>query len=147
QKGQVKRERTTMRVLLTSHRFPPDGIAGVERYTQNLAAALSKAGHAVTVVTRRPSSSRQVTAIHERLPDGTVVHRLTGGGFHLDPLDDQQLEQLERLFLAALIESNADVLHLNHLLGLSPRFPEIAHRHGVAIVVSLHDFYFACPLV
>jgi glycosyltransferase involved in cell wall biosynthesis len=39
------------------------------------------------------------------------------------------------------------VVHFNHLLGLSPRFIEIAHRLRVPIVISLHDFYFACPLI
>ena len=33
-----------MQVLLTCHRYPPDGIAGVERYTQTLAAELTRAG-------------------------------------------------------------------------------------------------------
>jgi glycosyltransferase involved in cell wall biosynthesis len=43
-----------------------------------------------------------------------------------------------------LEETRPDVVHVNHLIGLSPRFLASAHRHGAAVVVSLWDHYFAC---
>ena len=47
----------------------------------------------------------------------------------------------------ALIEAQPEVVHLHHLIELSPRFVEIARRFGAAVVLSLHDYYFACPRV
>jgi glycosyltransferase involved in cell wall biosynthesis len=136
-----------MRVLLVSHRFPPDGIAGVERYTQALAADLRRGGDAVAVVARRWATDPPAPALRrERLSDGAAVYRFVGGGTP-DPGDFlRHREPLERLFTAAALEADPDIVHVNHLLGLPPRLPEIARRLGAAIVLSLHDFFPACPL-
>ncbi len=136
-----------MQVLLTCHRYPPDGIAGVERYTQTLAAELTRAGDAVSIVTRRPTAEpAEPRNMRERLPDGATLHRLIGGGLSADPSPVRQ-RRLEQLFDAVLVESAPEVVHINHLLDLSPRFIEIAQRRGAAIVLTLHDFHFACPRV
>ena len=141
-----------MRVLLVTHRFPPDGIAGVERYTQTVAAELARAGDAVHIVTRRspsPGASRPILRIaHEVLPGGTVVHRLVGGAPEPDalPVPTEGRDRLDRAFDAVLAEADPDVVHVNHLIDLSPRFIDLAHRAGAAVVISLHDFFFACPL-
>jgi glycosyltransferase involved in cell wall biosynthesis len=136
-----------MRILLATHLYPPDGIAGVERITQWLAAQLVRMGDTVSIVTRRdgdaPSAPRMV---RERQRDGAAVYRFDGGE---RPMDRFLLhhERLEDLFTTVLLEEVPDVVHLNHLFGLSPRFIEIAHRHRAAVIVTLHDFFFACPLV
>ncbi len=138
--------------MLVSHRFPPDDIGGVECYTQRLAADLVKAGNTVSVVTRRWGSQPTEPETHrERLPDGTSLYRFAGGGTGLDRwyLNHFLLhqERLEQLFLMAMLEEDPDVVHFNHLVGLSPRFIRIAHRLRVPVVLSLHDLYFACPRV
>src|SRR5438876_404691 len=69
-----------MRVLLTSHRFPPDGVSGVERVTQAVAAELARRGDEVSIVARRPGPTPALpTMARERLPDGTRIHRVVGG--------------------------------------------------------------------
>jgi glycosyltransferase involved in cell wall biosynthesis len=137
-----------MRVLLVSHRFPPGDGGGVERYTQSLAEQLVRAGDTVSIVVRRPDGSvPEPWPVRERLPDGTVLYRMVGGkqiDFNLFLAHNRRLEQL---FTAALVEAAPDVVHINHLLGLSPRFVAIARRLRVPVVISLHDFYFACPRV
>jgi glycosyltransferase involved in cell wall biosynthesis len=136
-----------VRVLLASHRFPPDSVAGVERITQSLAAELVNAGDTVSIVTRRPAAnSAGLNTLRERLRDGTVVHRLVGGEVRLDrPLLHH--ERLEQLFTRALLEAEPHVVHILHLFGLSPGFIGIARRLRVPVVLELQDFYFACPLV
>jgi glycosyltransferase involved in cell wall biosynthesis len=136
-----------MKVLLVSHRFPPDSITGVERYTQSLARELVRNGDSVAVLARRPDPTlMSLRLLRERLPDSSILYRViggTGGPARFLAHDKESAE----LFALALIETEADVVHINHLLDMSPRVIEIAHRHGVPVVVSLHDFYFACPLV
>jgi len=84
--------------------------------------------------------------LRERLPDGSSLYRFVSGAFSFEHfLEDHR--RLEQLFTMALIESSPDVVHINHLMGLSPRSIHIAHRLGAAVVVSLHDFYFVCPRV
>jgi glycosyltransferase involved in cell wall biosynthesis len=134
-----------MRVLLVCHRFPPDGVAGVERYTQTLAAGLSASGDRVTVATRRTDASPVIKTVCEQLTDGTVVHRYVGGSLALSSfLEDY--ERIEDCFIQTLEQSSPDVVHINHLIGLSPRLIEVTHRFSVPVVLSLHDFYTACPL-
>jgi glycosyltransferase involved in cell wall biosynthesis len=119
----------------------------VERYTEALAAELSRNGDRVSIATRAPDPRRpEIGLLRERFPDASAVYRFIGGSVKFEQFLEQH-EQLERLFMMALLESEPEVVHINHLQGLSPRFPEIAHRMGAAVVVSLHDFYFACPRV
>jgi glycosyltransferase involved in cell wall biosynthesis len=135
-----------LRVLLVAHRYPPDSHAGVEIYTQRLAGELTRAGDNVSIVTRRwaetPATPRLV---REQTADGATLYKFDGGMVEIERFLDHHA-RLEQLFTAAIVECAPDVVHFNHLLGLSPRFIEIAHRLRVAVVVSLHDFYFACPL-
>jgi glycosyltransferase involved in cell wall biosynthesis len=142
-----------MRVLLTSHRFPPDNLGGVEYYTERLAIELVKLGDTVRVFTRRWGNLPQIPQLlREELPAGHVVYRVAGGGlpgldaFYLDHFL-LHAEVVEELFTAVMKEKTPDVVHVNHLAGLSPRLIDIAQRHGAAVVLSLHDFFFACPRV
>jgi glycosyltransferase involved in cell wall biosynthesis len=136
-----------MRVLLVSHRFPPDDVGGVERYTQDLAAELVRTGDTVAIATRRSEPGRKdLRMLRERLPDGSSLYRFVAGSVSFEHYLDEHF-RLERFFKMAVIESGPDVVHINHLMGLSPRAISIAHRLGAAVVVSLHDFYFVCPRV
>jgi glycosyltransferase involved in cell wall biosynthesis len=135
-----------VRVLIVGHRFPPDAFGGVERYTQALAAELLKSGDTVGVLARRPGGSPDAPRmVRERLPDGASVYRLAGGEVTLNRFLVHH-QRLEDLFTMVMAETGPDVVHFNHLKDLSPRFVEIAHRLGAAVTLSLHDFYFACPL-
>ena len=67
-----------MNVLLVTHRFPPDGISGVERYTQTLAAELRRGGDQVTVVTRRVTTDAAPRLLNETLEDGSRIYRIAG---------------------------------------------------------------------
>ena len=136
-----------VRVLLVSHRFPPDDVGGVERYTEGLAASLTSDGDRVSILARRSiRGSKEIQMQRERLADGTALYRLVAGSFNFEHFLDNH-ERLERMFTMAMLESSPEVVHINHLMGFSPNFIRIAHRLGAAVVVSLHDFYFSCPKV
>jgi glycosyltransferase involved in cell wall biosynthesis len=136
-----------VRVLLVSHRFPPDDVGGVERYTEGLAASLTSNGDRVSILARRSiRGCKEIRMQRERLADGTALYRLVAGSFSFEHFLDNH-ERLERMFTMAILESSPEVVHINHLMGFSPNFIRIAHRLGAAVVVSLHDFYFSCPKV
>ena len=137
--------RTRQRVLLVAHRFPPDAMGGVERYTEELAESLQAAGSAVAVVSRRPGQGPLRREV-ESLPSGVRVHRLAGGRFSRDQflLDH---DGLERLFSEALEESDPEIVHFNHLIDLAPASLRQARERGAAVVLTLHDYYFACPRI
>ena len=135
-----------VRVLLVTHRFPPDGIAGVERITQTLADALARRGDEVCVVCCRPQPTYNPRPVREVLPNGVRVQRYLGGPVPLDAFLFHHRD-MERAFEATLLEFAPDVVHCLHLLDLSPRFVALAHRHQAAVVLSLQDFFLACPLI
>jgi glycosyltransferase involved in cell wall biosynthesis len=136
-----------MRTVLVSYRFPPDTVGGVERYTQSLAAELVTAGHIVTVVARRTEPGRaNIRLVCERLQDGASLYRVVGPDIRFDRFLEHH-EHFDRLFATALLKSKPDIVHINHIMGFSPRILGIAHRLGAAVVLSLHDFYFACPRI
>lgn len=138
-----------MRVLLVSHRFPPTGVAGVERITQSLAAELARGGDQVTVLTRAATSpsepNTRVELQRDWLVDGTQVFRLTGQRARAEHFLAYH-QTLEQHMTQVMMETAPDVVHVLHLQDLSPRFAEIAYSHGASLVYSLQDFYYACPL-
>ena len=128
------------------HRFPPDGLAGVERYAASLANGLIARGDEVAVVTRRVGGGDRIRLVQEERADGLVVHRLSGGVLGPDHFLAHAAE-LERAFTLALLEANPDVVHVAHLYGLSPRLVAIARRLRFPVALTLLDHYVACPLL
>ena len=121
-------------------------MGGVERIVRGLAHELPLLGDDVAVVTRRSLEGTEPALLCERLGVGSTLYRMTGrSGDIAFPL--RQHAMLEELFLRVLAEFNPDVLHCLHLLNLSPSFLEIAARHRIPVIISLQDFYFACPRV
>jgi glycosyltransferase involved in cell wall biosynthesis len=134
-----------MRALLISHLYPPHGTTGVERYTKTLAAELAAAGDTVGVLTRYPYGER-VEVVRERLPNDVSLYRLYGA----EVPEDRFLAnhgRLEPQVTRVLLEAEPDIVHINHLRYHPPRVVEMARRLGAAVVLTLHDFYFACPML
>ncbi|HLH65311.1 MAG TPA: glycosyltransferase, partial [Solirubrobacteraceae bacterium] len=132
-----------MRVLLVTHRFPPFGLSGVERLSEQTARLLIAAGHPVTVLTRRRSAAPALPTAQAMERDGVPVISIAGGCSPQTPADAHR-ERLELLFERTLLDARPDVVLVSHLLGHSPLYVEIAQRLGVPVVLELHDFYVAC---
>ena len=132
-----------MRVLLVTHRYPPFGLSGVERLSEQTAVALGARGHTVTVLSRRESAAPPVTTLQPTERRGVQVLLLSGG----DPAHGRFPRgegRLELLFERTLLDLSPDVVLISHLIGHSPLYISIAQRLGVPVVLELHDFYVAC---
>jgi glycosyltransferase involved in cell wall biosynthesis len=135
-----------MRVLLVTHRYPPDGVGGIERYVQSTAAELAARGDDVTVLTRRPTHLPRRPRLRAAEGAAPRVLRIDGSGVRLDdPLARDDL--LETLFLQVLDEVRPDIVHVNQQIGFSPRIIALAKAALIPVIVTLYDYYFACPLV
>jgi glycosyltransferase involved in cell wall biosynthesis len=131
-----------VRVAYVVHGFPPEEQAGTELQTEIVARRMAELGHETFVF----AASRRLPPGETRPLDGQPGQTLgvaVGADYALDVVDPEIRRELERY----LDEVRADVLHVQHLLFLSADVIEAAKARGIPVVVSLHDFWFQCPLV
>lgn len=135
-----------MRVLLVVHRYPPEFAAGTELYTAALAEELAARLHDVFVFSGSPGPPLATRCVRDA-EDGPVTVRFLEkpqtADFALGLPDPWVRAQFER----TLAEFRPDVVHVQHLLHLSSDLLEAAQARGIPTVVTLHDFWFLCPLV
>jgi glycosyltransferase involved in cell wall biosynthesis len=131
-----------MKVLLVSHGYPPDGVAGVERLSAQEAETLTGRGHEVNVMTRR--ASWRPLELQREVREGVPVTVVDGGGRSFERFPTNE-PALERIFERVLAEVVPDVVLVTHLMHHSPGYVAIAHRWNIPVVLELHDFFAICP--
>ncbi len=130
---------------MVSHGYPPWGLAGVERVTQQTAVALSEMGHDVTVLARKVTPAPPLPHMERPRHVNGVRVAMVGGSReqHGGPFPAHQ-DRMERIFEQLLLESLPDVVVLGHLFAHSPGYVQVAHRWRIPVVLELHDFYTIC---
>jgi glycosyltransferase involved in cell wall biosynthesis len=132
-----------VRILIVSHRYPPHGMGGVERLSEQTAEDLAGAGHDVMVFTRRQSAAPPLPRLERARHHGIPVVMASGGGALQGRFPGPEA-RMERLFERTVLEWRPDVVLLSHMIGHSPMYVSIAHRWAIPVVVEVHDFYVAC---
>jgi glycosyltransferase involved in cell wall biosynthesis len=132
-----------VRILLVTHRYPPFGLGGVERLSEQTATGLTDRGHSVTVLTRRETAAPPLPALQATERNGVQVLMISGAGPMTGRFPRGE-ERLELMFERTVLDVAPDVLLISHLAGHSPLYVAIAQRLGVPAVLELHDFYTAC---
>jgi glycosyltransferase involved in cell wall biosynthesis len=135
-----------MRVLLLTQFYPPV-IGGEERHVRNLALALVRRGHDVSVVTQwnPKSQSREVD-------NGVKIHRLRGtmrraswlfsetDRPHAPPFPDPELV----LGIARIFKSEPpDIVHAHNWMVHS--YTPLRCLFDAPLIVTLHDYSLICP--
>lgn len=138
-----------MKILLVSHKYPPHAIGGVEVYTSRLARALGER-HSVAVFFRHDEEKGPLVSDREADQDGLlrvqVSHRPSGwrasvaGEFFGTFLN----RQIEDRFRRLLGEFQPDLIHFQHVMGLSARLLPIAADTEKPVLLTLHDYWFIC---
>src|SRR5271167_593703 len=104
-----------MRILLVSHGYPPFGLAGVERVTEQTGLALTAAGHEVTVLSRRLTPAPPLPSVERtRHRGGVDVVMIAGGGAPPGGPFPGFQDRLEQIFERLLIELLPDVVVIGH---------------------------------
>jgi glycosyltransferase involved in cell wall biosynthesis len=123
--------------MLVVHGFPPEEASGTELYTASLAAALREAGQEVAVFAGSHSAREPV-----REQRGAVER-------FARPRERLRLRYhdaaTERAFLAALDRFKPDVVHVQHLLGLTLPLLARVRARETPVVLTLHDHWLLCP--
>ena len=135
-----------MRILQVVHRFLPEKVGGTEIYTQGLARQLRKRGHEVSVLYRGSGTRSLMAAPQAEEIKRYEVEARADRDAPL-PLFLSSFRNLpaERIFAQVLDWEKPELVHFQHLMGLSPRFISMAGSRRIAMVLTLHDYWFLCP--
>ncbi|MFC7157352.1 glycosyltransferase family 4 protein [Halomarina halobia] len=130
-----------MRVLLVVHALPPATYGGTELYTAHLAEAFARRGHEVGVATPRGTAAADLdgVAVHD-LPEPVAADVQTDRGLPTGPVDPA----VDARFDDLLASVDPDVVHLQHLKGLSATLPSLCEARGAACLLTLHDYWTLC---
>lgn len=132
-----------MRILQVVHKFPPHDIGGTEIYAQSLSRQLSRKHHQVTVFHRQDAPDFGAESV---VSEGVKVKRVFAG--RVTPLriflSTFGNPFVEKEFIRTLDEERPDVVHFQHLMGLSPRLIFLARQRGFPTLLTLHDYWFSC---
>jgi glycosyltransferase involved in cell wall biosynthesis len=134
-----------MRILFTVHKYPPESLGGTEIYAMTLARALQQVGHTVTVF--YPTVT--VTTPTQRTgADGVQLWQapLPATRATEDPLRQfwhtVRDRTIEAAFAECLRATQPDLVHFQHVQGVSARLIELAV--GYPRVATLHDYWYFC---
>jgi len=142
-----------MRIAFVNTLYPPYGSAGAEMTLRFLARQLAERGHNCTIITLTPEGAGHIGEV-----DGVPVHYLPLANVYwphhgrrpalLRPVFqaiDAFNPVMQRRLTRALRFLRPDVVNAHNLLGFSVSAWRSAHRLGIPLVQTLHDYYTACP--
>jgi len=132
-----------MRILHLVHQYMPEHVGGTELYTRWLTQALSQRGHEITIFYRR---SAEGAGQEHRLEEGVNVWTAWNGlqspvRRFLATFGDSSME---RAFECVLEETNPDLVHIEHLMGLPVALIRSIQRQGLPYIITLWDFWWVC---
>ena len=129
-------------IVHLTHQYPPEEMGGVEIYTRNVATQQARLGHEVTVIVPgiRESNSDPVPVVE----DGVTVIRI--------PLGERSRGRVfaatwgDSTFLKHFLThvQGADIVHIQHLMGIPAAIGSELTRSGIPYVITLHDYWFPC---
>ena len=144
-----------MRILQVVHGYPPQEWGGAELVTATLAQALAERGHRVTVFARSADTTAEEFSVRDDEPDtpadtdaevGAVrVVRVVNNLSHVPHFRfEYDSPFLNQAFQRVLTDTRPDIVHIQHVGHLSGSLIHIPAQLGYPVVLSLHDFFFAC---
>ena len=149
-----------MRILQVVHGYPPQKWGGTELLTASLTQALAERGHQVTVFARMADTTAEefsvrvddpghsTPAYHTRADVDKPQVRVVRAVNNLSHVSHFRLEYdnpfLDEAFHQVLTETRPDIVHIQHLGNLSGSLIQVPAQLGYPVVLSLHDFFFAC---
>jgi len=133
------------RIVQVVHNFLPGHLYGTENYTYHLSKELQKIGK-VYIFCREEKDSFGKDFSKDELFDGLLVRRLY---FNPSWIFDTSYRNsfVDKEFERFLDEIKPDIVHFQHLMGLSASMLQIAKQRGIPAILTLHDFWFLCPQV
>jgi glycosyltransferase involved in cell wall biosynthesis len=137
-----------MKILFVVNGYPPTAVAGTELCARRLCAALKERGHGVSVLAREEHPGWPEYKVLRGELDGIPVVRVVNNFTRLETRGCfEHHPPIEELFARMMDAERPDLVHVQHLAGISWGIPDIVRGRGVPLVVSLHDYWYACVRV
>ena len=140
-----------MRILQVVHDFLPNATGGTEIYTYSLSKGLSK-NHDVYLFFKDTAIDKgfkkgefdglPFLAINpsKYLKNSTYFNLIKSRLYFT-----ANNKQTNKLFKELIAEIKPDVIHFQHLIGLSMNLVNVAYRCKIPIAFTVHDYWFLCP--
>lgn len=136
-----------MRILQVCNGYPHRAYGGVELHTFRVCGALREKGHELAVFTRFSDLTRPDGEVEDEEVDGirvrSVVNDFKEGRFRDHYLSRSVADEFRR----TLQEFSPEVVHFQHLIGLSADLPLVAREYGARVVASVLDYWYVCQRV
>lgn len=130
------------RILFVTHTFPPRSYTGTELYAYNLAKGLIGEEYDVSVLYRVHDEPKLVKTAF----DGIDIYNICSKWDQRELSSHYKNDEMERNFVMLLDQGHFDLIHFHHTMGLPFSLIDIAKRCGYPVCVSIHDFWYICPL-
>ncbi|NJE61789.1 glycosyltransferase family 4 protein [Thermococcus sp. 21S7] len=144
-----------MRILQVVHSFPSIRRAGVELYTYYLSKELAEKHEVHILYPIFEKKSKKELWVRDKYEDGLYIHEIVFPTRFIDKLkrlinsmfiENTYLNsRIDPLFENLLDEINPDIVHFQHVIGLSASLIKISKQKNVPTVLTLHDYWFMCP--
>ena len=135
-----------MRILQIVHGFPPESIAGTERYCEVVSRSLLGRGHECMVLAGSGRGAPEATLATVDQEGLLVTRYLRAEGRPRRWTDEYDAEsELLTRHLLALVQP--DLVHLHHWQRLTNNLVTICADLGIPVVVTLHDVWTSCPRI
>ncbi|MBZ0168963.1 MAG: glycosyltransferase [Kofleriaceae bacterium] len=135
-----------MRIVQFVHGYPPEFVAGTERYTQGLSRMLVAHGHACLVIAGSERTASQPSMAVE-WDGGVQIVRLIGCAGPDDRRPSVHNPPAEELIRWLLDLWRPEVAHVQHWMRLTNTVVGVCREFNLPTVVTLHDQWVACTRV
>lgn len=141
-----------MKILQVANGFPPKRRAGTEIYTYHLSRELAKKCEVHVFYPARDEVEKSITLrsfewedlyLHELVMPTT--NRIRGLWSLLFFENTYINKNVEKIFRKLLKEIRPDIVHFQHLIGLSVTLIDVTKEYKIPTVLTLHDYWFICP--
>lgn len=131
-----------MKIVQVVHGFPPKQTSSIENYTFALCKELSR-NQDVTVYARDSDFTSPDCAESEETVQGIRVRRINNR-LEFPHYYDYDNKVITNSFQKFLSEEKPDLVHIQHMMGLSASMVRAARDFGVPVTMTLHDYWLLC---
>lgn len=138
---------SNLKILEVVHNFPPYQIGGTELYTLNLAKEMQSLGQDVTVLHPIFDCNKEEFSFELSSFEGLKVVRFNQFSKTKTSYSEFLNPEFDLPFGEFLKNNHFDVIHFQHIYGLSANWISIAKASGAKVVLKIDDFYFYCKQI